>query len=89
MQENTTWKRAKEATTLSRFMTKWTMLWAMKSAGTEILITKEVNEMIPIRGVLGMIPVIYECSKCKDKEECDIQEYKDQGYCFSYKDRED
>jgi hypothetical protein len=51
---------------------------------------KEVKT-VPILGIYGMIPVIYECSKCPWRKDggCDIQEYKDQGYCYTYKDRED
>ena len=50
---------------------------------------KEVKT-VPILGIYGMIPVIHECSKCPwGKDDCDVQEYKDQGYCYTYKDRED
>ena len=49
---------------------------------------KEVKT-VPILGIYGMIPVIHECSKCEHREECETQEYKDQGYCYIYKNKED
>jgi hypothetical protein len=44
--------------------------------------------MIPIPGVYNMIPVIHECDKCPYKEECETPQLKDQGYCYTYKDKE-
>jgi hypothetical protein len=51
----------------------------------------EEVKTVPILGIYGMIPVIHECSKCPWRKDggCDVQEYKDQGYCYTYKDRED
>jgi len=44
--------------------------------------------MISIPGKENIMPVIIECSECEHKETCEAIEYKNQGYCYIYKDKE-